>query len=143
MSNDHIADSETSHASHVHIPPVGTLVAVFAALIVCTFLTAWVATIDMGEWNIIIALAIACTKASLVAWIFMGVRYTSQLTKLFCVGGIVFLTILLCFTFSDYGTRSWTYHGKAWSANASKGESKFLSKEQPEEEKKQTEKPQF
>jgi cytochrome c oxidase subunit IV len=133
----------TSHASHVHIPPVGTLVAVFVALISFTFITAWVAMIDMGEWNILVALGIACTKATLVAWIFMGVRYTSQLTKLFCVAGLVFLTILLCFTFSDYGSRSWTYHGKAWSDNASKGNSKFLSKEKPKEEEKQTEKPQF
>ena len=137
-----MSSNESAH-SHIHIPAVGTLVAVFVALICFTFITAWVATIDMGEWNIVIALAIACTKASLVAWIFMGVRYTSQLTKLFCVAGIVFLTILLGFTFSDYGSRSWTYHGKAWSQNASKGDSKFLSKDAPEEEKKQTEKPQF
>ena len=137
-----MSSNETAH-SHIHIPAVGTLVAVFVALICFTFITAWAATIDMGEWNIVIALAIACTKASLVAWIFMGVRFTSQLTKLFCVGGIVFLTILLVFTFSDYGTRGWTYHGKAWSDNASKGESKFLSKDKPKQEEKQTEKPQF
>jgi cytochrome c oxidase subunit 4 len=137
-----MSSNETGH-SHVHIPAVGTLVAVFVALICFTFITAWVATINLGEWNIIVALAIACTKASLVAWIFMGVRYTSQLTKLFCVGGIVFLSILLFFTFSDYGSRGWTYHGKAWSDNPSKGESKFVSKEKSEEEQKQTEKPQF
>jgi cytochrome c oxidase subunit 4 len=138
-----MSSNETAH-SHIHIPAVGTLVAVFVALICFTFITAWVATIDMGgEWNILIALAIACTKASLVAWIFMGVRYTSQLTKLFCVAGIVFLSILLFFTFSDYGTRSWTYHGKAWSDNPSKGQSKFVSKDKSEEEQKQTEKPQF
>jgi cytochrome c oxidase subunit 4 len=128
-------DTNTSHASHVHIPTVGTLVSVFAALITLTFVTAWVATIQLGELNIIVALAIACTKASLVAWIFMGVRYTSQLTKLFCVAGIVFLTILLCFTFSDYGSRSWTYHAKPWATNASKGTSKFLDKEKPKEVK--------
>ena len=88
--------------SHVHIPKVGTLVAVFVALIAFTFITAEVATIDLGgELNIIVAMLIACTKATLVAWIFMGVRFTSQLTKLFCVAGLVFLSILLLITFSD------------------------------------------
>jgi cytochrome c oxidase subunit 4 len=137
-----MSTAETAH-SHIHIPAVGTLVAVFAALITFTFLTAYIATIDLGEWNIVIALLIACTKASLVAWIFMGVRYTSQLTKLFCVGGIVFLTILLFFTFSDYGTRGWTYHSQPWADNPARGTSKFLSPDKNTEDKHQTEKPQF
>jgi cytochrome c oxidase subunit 4 len=110
--------------AHVHIPKVGTLVAVFAALIVFTFLTAEVATINLGELNIVVAMAIACTKATLVAWIFMGVRYTSQLTKLFCIGGLVFLSILLLITFSDYSSRSWTHHAKPWATNKALGTSK-------------------
>jgi cytochrome c oxidase subunit 4 len=110
--------------SHVHIPKVGTLVAVFVTLIVLTFVTAESATFDMGEWNVVIALTIACTKATLVAWIFMGVRFTSQLTKLFCVAGLVFLSILLLITFSDYSSRSWTYHARPWATNKSLGTSK-------------------
>jgi cytochrome c oxidase subunit 4 len=109
---------------HIHIPEVGTLVKVFLALIVGTAVTAEVATLDLGEWNIVVALAIACTKATLVAWIFMGVRYTSQLTKLFCVAGLVFLSILLLITFSDYSSRGWTHHAKPWANNPSLGTSK-------------------
>ena len=81
-----------SSTSHVHIPSISTLVKVWATLIVCTFLTAFVATVDLGEINIIVALAIACFKATLVAWIFMGVRFQPQLTKLFCIAGLVFLS---------------------------------------------------
>jgi cytochrome c oxidase subunit 4 len=110
--------------SHVHIPTVRILVLVFVALITGTALTAEVATINLGEWNIVVAMAIACTKATLVAWVFMGVRFTSQLTKLFCVAGLVFLSILLLITFSDYSTRGWTYHAKTWAGNKSEGESK-------------------
>jgi cytochrome c oxidase subunit 4 len=110
--------------SHIHIPKVATLVKVWAALIVFTFITAEVATFNLGEWNIVVAMAIACTKATLVAWIFMGVRFTSQLTKLFCVAGLVFLSILLLITFSDYSSRSWTYHAKPWATNQSLGTSK-------------------
>ena len=115
---------EGTNSPHIHIPKVGTLVAVWATLIVLTFTTAEVATFDLHEWNIVIAMVIACTKATLVAWIFMGVRHTSQLTKLFCVGGLVFLTILLLITFSDYSSRSWTYHAKPWATNPALGTSK-------------------
>jgi len=121
-------ENAAAHNSHVHIPAVGTLVAVFAALICFTFITAWVATVNLGEWNIVVAMAIACTKASLVAWIFMGVRFTSQLTKLFCIAGLVFLSILMLITFSDYSSRSWTYHAKPWATNKALGTSKFLNK---------------
>jgi cytochrome c oxidase subunit 4 len=100
------------------------LVAVWAALIVFTFVTAEVATISLGEWNVVVAMAIACTKATLVAWIFMGVRFTSQLTKLFCVTGLVFLSILLLITFSDYRSRDWTYQPKPWATNKALGTSK-------------------
>ena len=118
-----MSTNANSH-SHVHIPKVGTLVGVFVPLIVLTFVTAEVATFDLGEWNVIVALAIACTKATLVAWIFMGVRYTSQLTKLFCIAGLVFLSILLLITFSDYSSRSWTYQARPWATNPSLGKSK-------------------
>lgn len=105
----------TSHAgSHAPIPKVGTLVAVWAALIVLTFTTAAVSKIDIGEFNIVVALLIAVGKASLVAWIFMGVRYTTSLTKLFVVAGLVWLSILILVTFSDYSTRHWTYQAQPW-----------------------------
>jgi cytochrome c oxidase subunit 4 len=117
-------DTNAHAHSHVHIPKVGTLVGVFVTLIAFTFITAEVATINLGEWNVVVAMAIACTKATLVAWIFMGVRFTSQLTKLFCVGGLVFLSILLLITFSDYSSRDWTYHPKPWATNKSLGTSK-------------------
>jgi cytochrome c oxidase subunit 4 len=60
-------------------------------------------------------------KASLVAWIFMGVRYTTNLTKLFVVAGLVWLSILVLITFSDYSTRSWTYQAQPWSHAAGNG----------------------
>ena len=76
---------------HVPIPKVGTLVSVWAALIVLTGLTSAASYIDVGEWNIVLALLIAITKASLVVWIFMGVRHVTTLTRLFVVAGLVWL----------------------------------------------------
>jgi cytochrome c oxidase subunit 4 len=75
----------------------------------------------MGWFNIVIALLIAVTKASLVVWIFMGVRHTTNLTKLFVVAGLVWLSILILITFSDYHTRSWTYQPTPWSNGLGNG----------------------
>ena len=44
----------------------------------------------------------------------MGVRYTTQLTKLFVVAGIVWLMILILITYSDYRTRGWQYQAQPW-----------------------------
>jgi cytochrome c oxidase subunit 4 len=104
----------SSHA-HVPIPKVSTLVAVWATLIVLTGTTSAVSYIELGEWNIVVALIIAVTKASLVAWIFMGVRHTTTLTKLFVVAGLVWLMIMILITFSDYTTRGWQYQPQPWS----------------------------
>ena len=110
---------ETS--THAHIPKVGTLVGIWATLIVLTVVTALVATLDLGELNIVVALLIAVTKASLVAWVFMGVRYVTNLTRLFVVAGLVWLFIMILMTASDYSTRPWTYQAKPWANNPAHG----------------------
>ena len=104
-----------------HIPKVKDLVLVWAALIVLTGLTSWISKIELGEWNIVVALLIAVTKASLVVWIFMGVRYTTTLTRLFVVAGLVWLSIMILITYSDYTSRSWTYQAQPWSQTKSVG----------------------
>ena len=111
-------------STHAHIPKVRTLVAVWAALIVFTGLTSAVSYLELGVFNIIVAMAIAVTKASLVAWIFMGVRYTTNLTKLFVVAGLVWLSILVLVTFSDYSSRDWTYQAQPWSHTKAAGSSR-------------------
>ncbi len=111
-------------AHTVPIPKVRTLVSVFAALIFFTFLTTAVSYLELGEWNIVVALLIAVTKASMVVWVFMGVRYTSTLTRLFVVAGLVWLFIMILITFSDYGTRHWTYQPKPWATNPANGYSR-------------------
>jgi cytochrome c oxidase subunit IV len=106
---------------HVHIPKVGTLVAVWAALIVLTGTTTAVSYLELGWMNIVVALLIAVLKASLVVWIFMGVRHTTNLTKLFVVAGLVWLAILILLTASDYDTRHWTYQPAPWSHGPGNG----------------------
>ncbi len=108
-------------SAHGLIPKASTLVGVWASLIVLTGLTSAASYVDVGEWNIVVALAIAVTKASLVVWIFMGVRNVTTLTRLFVVAGLVWLAIMVLITYSDYGTRTWTYQPKAWADNPARG----------------------
>jgi cytochrome c oxidase subunit IV len=104
-----------------HIPKVRPLVLVWVALVILTGVTSAVSYVELGPWNVVVALLIAVTKASLVAWIFMGVRFTTTLTKLFVVAGLVWLSILILITFSDYNSRSWTYQAQPWSHSKTVG----------------------
>ena len=78
---------------------------VFATLAVGTVLTFVVAKIDLGFLNPIIALTIACTKATLVILFFMHVRYSSKLTMLTVAAGFFWLLIMICLSLTDYLTR--------------------------------------
>lgn len=86
----------------------------FAALMVLTAATVWVATIDLGWANDVVAMAIAVTKALLVLWFFMHLRYSTRVTVLTAVAGFFWLAILIFLTLNDYMTREtlFPYLGK-------------------------------
>ena len=89
------------------ITSVRTYVFVFLALAVGTFVTYLAALQDFGRLNTIVALSIAITKATLVVWFFMGVRYNTPLTKVVVVSGLVWLLIMFGLTMGDYVSRGW------------------------------------
>jgi cytochrome c oxidase subunit 4 len=94
-----------------HVTPVFTFVRVFLALAGFTAVTVVVASYDLshinGFLNTFVALTIAVTKATLVVWFFMGVRFNTPLTKVVVVSGFVWLLILFGLGMSDYATRPW------------------------------------
>jgi cytochrome c oxidase subunit 4 len=90
-----------------HVTSKRIYYAIFAALLVLTYVTIAVARIDLGPFNTIVALTIAVTKAVLVVLFFMHVRYSTRLTKLVVVAGFVWLAILIGLTMSDILTRGW------------------------------------
>jgi len=94
-----------------HVVPLRVYYLVFAALIVGTYITVQVSFFDLGEWNTVVALAVAVTKAALVVLFFMHVRYSTRLTWVVVVGSVFWLGILLALTFSDYLTRAWRTYG--------------------------------
>jgi cytochrome c oxidase subunit 4 len=88
-----------------HVDSVKTYALVFAGLIVLTVVTTYVATVDLGPFSVVVALAIAVCKMLLVALFFMHIRHSTKLTKLVVLGGLLWLGILLALTMTDFVTR--------------------------------------
>jgi cytochrome c oxidase subunit IV len=102
-----MAQQGHGHDAHQpHVVPLGVYFAVFAALMLGTWLTVVAAHQDFGSYNTAVALAIATTKASLVIVFFMHVKYSPRLITLVVVGSFAWLAILLLITLSDYWTRT-------------------------------------
>ena len=82
---------------------------IWIALLGLTGITAAVAFIDLGPFNVVLALVIATVKALLVVLFFMHVKYTSEkLTKIVIVSAIFWLFLLLALSMADYATRLWS-----------------------------------
>jgi cytochrome c oxidase subunit 4 len=91
-----------------HIASAKFYLGVWAALMCLTAITAAVSWIELGPFNIVVALAIATTKMLLVALFFMGVKYISQkMTIVVIVAGLFWLFILLALSMTDYISRAW------------------------------------
>jgi len=90
-----------------HVAPRSMYYAVFAALVVGTILTVFVAKFDLGPFNNIVMLTIACAKALLVVLFFMHVRWSSRLTWVVAGAGFFWLLIMFSITMSDYMSRGW------------------------------------
>jgi len=84
--------------------------AVFGALLALTITTVAVSKLELGEYNFIAAMTIAVIKGTLVAAFFMDLRRATSLTILIAGAGLFWLTILLIFVMSDYGSRGWPRH---------------------------------
>jgi cytochrome c oxidase subunit 4 len=82
---------------------------IWIALLGLTGITAAVAFVDLGPFNVVLALVIATFKALLVVLFFMHVKYTSEkLTKMVIVSAIFWLFLLLALSMADYATRLWS-----------------------------------
>jgi cytochrome c oxidase subunit 4 len=78
-----------------------------AALMLLLALTWSVGYINLGLFNLIVALTISITKALIVALFFMHIKGSSRLLHLAATVGVIWLLIMLSLTLSDYFTRGW------------------------------------
>jgi cytochrome c oxidase subunit 4 len=94
-----------THEHHVVGPK--TYLLILGALMVLTATTTGAAYLDMGVFNPIVALAIACLKAVLVILFFMHIRYSSKVMMLTVGAGFFTFLVLITMTLSDYISRNW------------------------------------
>jgi cytochrome c oxidase subunit 4 len=91
---------------------------ILLCLLFFTGLTVAASFVDLGQmrlfdtgftlyWNPVVALAIACTKMTLVVLFFMHVKYSTKLTKLTVISGFFIFMALIGMTLSDYVSRAW------------------------------------
>jgi cytochrome c oxidase subunit 4 len=107
------------HASSGHVVPISTYLGVFFALMIGTALTTWVAYIDLGKWNTVVALVIAFCKMILVVLFFMHVKYATGLTRVVIIAGFFWLAIMITLSCSDELTRTWEIVPQGWLGNGS------------------------
>ncbi|MEW6741672.1 MAG: cytochrome C oxidase subunit IV family protein [Planctomycetota bacterium] len=94
----------TSSAAHPrigHVVPVPLLLAVGAILIVLTWVTVRATYVDLGHWNLLIALSIAVIKGSLVALIFMHLRWDRPFNALVLISALVFFAVFIGLSLLD------------------------------------------
>jgi cytochrome c oxidase subunit 4 len=81
-------------------------VIVYLALLGLLVATWGVAQLDLGAWNLVVAMTIAVAKALLVALFFMHLALERPLIWAFACAGLVLLTVGAAGIFADFFTRS-------------------------------------
>ena len=92
-----------------HIAPIRTYVTVYIILLILLAATVGVAQINLGDGNLMAALAIAGVKGMLIILIFMHVKDGPRLTWIFSAAAFIWLFILLTLTMMDFLTRYWVH----------------------------------
>jgi cytochrome c oxidase subunit IV len=84
-----------------HITPLRVYLTVATALLILTAVTVRISLINLGGWNLVVALAVATLKATLVALFFMHLLYDKKIYMIVFGVGIVFLAIFIALTMFD------------------------------------------
>ena len=91
-----------AHAHEHHIASKKLLFSVFGGLVALTALTVITAEyVDIGSFNIVLALFIAGGKAALVVAFFMALKYDNRVNTLVFAVGTIFVVVFLSFTLFD------------------------------------------
>jgi cytochrome c oxidase subunit 4 len=96
--------SDTHHDQQVgHVVPLWILFAVWATLLVLTYVTVAVTYVDLGEFNLIIAMAIATVKAALVVLFFMHLFYDHPFNACIFIISLAFVALFVILALLDTG----------------------------------------
>ena len=106
-----MSEHHDAHASKHHISPVSQYWGIWIGLMILTVITVlayWIPVwydLKLGSANIIIAMAIATTKASLVCLYFMHLKFDKKFHMIAFLSSLIFLGLFLTFTMLDINTR--------------------------------------
>jgi len=84
-----------------HVAPLSTLLAVFASLVLLTFLTVGATWFDFGPANLFVAMGIATVKASLVVLYFMHLRWDMPFNAIVFIATLCFVMLFVGFVLLD------------------------------------------
>ena len=99
-------EAEAKATEH-HIVSPKLYVIIFLVLLALTATTTAASYVELYVFNVVVALAIAVLKASLVILFFMHVKYSPKLTKLTVISGLFIFFALMTLTLADYMSRAW------------------------------------
>jgi|SoiMethySBSTD1v2_1073268.scaffolds.fasta_scaffold493220_2 cytochrome c oxidase subunit 4 len=89
-----------------HICSIALFTQVFVSLMVLTVITVYTAKfVNLGHFNIVLALLIASVKATLVISFFMHLKYDTAMNQIAILSSFLFLALLFLFTLGDLSTR--------------------------------------
>ena len=86
---------------HPHVLPLSLYWGVLAALLALTVFTVVSAQVDLGVFNLPLAMLIASTKAALVLAVFMHLWFDNKLNLVVFVSSLLFLSIFIVVTMLD------------------------------------------
>ncbi len=88
-----------------HVTSYKALGLVLASLLVLTGVTVAVSYVDMGFFNVPIALLVASIKSTIVLLFFMHLKYEGKVIAISFTSTVIFLCIMISFTFWDVAFR--------------------------------------
>jgi cytochrome c oxidase subunit IV len=94
-------ENETAH----HPLSYTALAIVLVILLVLTGVTVGVSYINLGFFNVPVALGVACLKVTFVLLFFMHLKYEGPIIIYSFIGTVTFLIIMIGFTFWDVAFR--------------------------------------
>lgn len=88
-----------------HVFEYSTLFNILLTLLVFTGITLGVSYLDLGQFNVWVALFIASCKGALVLLYFMHMKFEGKVLVYSFLGTIFFLAVMISFTFFDVAFR--------------------------------------
>ncbi|PIE24299.1 MAG: hypothetical protein CSA62_03170 [Planctomycetota bacterium] len=99
QNTDHQHEEGGDH--HPHVVPLPLLLGVFAALIFLTIVTVAVTYVDLGWFNVWLAMGIAAIKSILVCLVFMHLLWDRPFNSIIFLASLIFVFLFVSMSLLD------------------------------------------